>query len=229
MKVIFIKNYKMKSLACTLLIFLWVSMSYLANFLQYNAMFLKVSIENELDFSYPMNLKIEKIYSNIESDAAAVTATTIFSNPLKGKFSKVNALSNTLSFSFPSAFTINEQNFTGSDILYHVDFNNTSKDVHGFVQVWNIQSPLNEFLEMSKSSAQQNYTNFKMYPININGVAGYQWDYIAKSDSQSVKAMEVFLEKDNKMYRISYFIPTKNWDKKQSKIFNNIIKSVKIK
>ncbi|GAE89161.1 membrane-associated protein [Acetivibrio straminisolvens JCM 21531] len=46
-------------------------------------------------------------------------------------------------------------------------------------------------------------------------------------DNKSYKGNEVFLKKDDKMYRISYFVPERLWSKNESKLFESIVSSFK--
>lgn len=133
------------------------------------------------------------------------------------------------SFMYPSSFLIERKNFLGDEILYHIDFHDKYRVLIGFMQVWNLKDSLEEFLENSKAASRLDYTYFVSKPIIIDKTFGYFWDYVViNSERKYIKGSEVFLEKHNKMYRISYFVPENLWDKRQSEIFNNIIYSLKI-
>lgn len=229
MHVIILKNYKLKLISGLLLICLWVSMYFFSNFFQNGKLLLNISIDNYLTFSYPLNLKVQKIYVNGSLSNREIQATTILSTPSNNKFNSIKALADSLSFSFPSTFTLNEKVISGGEILYHVDFNDRSKDINGFVQVWNLNTPLKEFLEQSKYTSLQSFSDFSMSPINVNGASGYKWSYTSKGETQTYKSMEVFLQKGSKMYRVSYFTPIKLWNKAQENIYNSIVNSIKIK
>jgi hypothetical protein len=189
---------------------------------------LKVSLSENIEFSYPINMKIDRIYVNEKMGVAGVKSTSLFQSPPVNSMKDIEAKGLGFSFSFPSAFQVNEQSFAGNEILYHVDFSDKSKNINGFVQVWNLQTPLKDFLINSKNTSPGNYQNFKMNEIKVNNLDGYLWDYTSVNNSTSIKALEAFFQKDGKMYRLSYFVPEKSYNNEHKKIFMNILKSLNI-
>lgn len=212
-----------------LFILLWVSMFMLSNFLMHNTMALQVTINDYLTFSYPFNLQVVNVYYNEHLDTNAIQTNTNFKKPLTQKFTNYNSVKGHFSFQYPSAFSLNEQDFVGSEILYHIDFADRSQtNAHGFVQVWNLPYNLKDFLERSKTTSSQNYEYFQSTPIKVNNNPGYLWDYaVIGKDGKNTKASEVFFKKDNRMYRISYFVPEGLWNKTQSDVFWKMVSSFK--
>lgn len=229
MHVIFIRNYKMKSMLLGLFALLWGGMFMLSNYLMHTTMALQVTINDYLTFSYPFNLQVINVYYHEQFDNKAIQTNSNFRKPIAQKFSNYKSINGKFSFQYPSAFSLNEQDFTGSEILYHIDFaNKPQNNTHGFVQVWNLPYNLQDFLGRSKSTSTNNYSRFESKPITVNSTSGYLWDYsVLGKDGGNTKAMEVFLKKDSRMYRISYFVPEHLWDKTQSDIFWKMVYSFK--
>jgi hypothetical protein len=201
----------------------------LADFMNSSTKLLNVSLSDNIKFSYPINMRIDRIYVSEKVGVNGVKATSLFSTAPVDLVKNIEAKGLGLSFSFPSAFQVNEQSFVGNEILYHVDFSDRSKNIIGFVQVWNLQTKLKDFLINSKNTSPGNFKNFKMNELKINNLDGYLWDYSSVNDSNSIKALEAFFQKDGKMYRLSYFVPEKSYNKEHEKIFMNILKSLKIR
>jgi hypothetical protein len=228
MHILIIKNYRKKVVSTILLMMLWISMIGITAFVGSNPLLFKVSINKTTQFSYPVSYKIDSIYINENMDENAVKAVSLFSSPQIETLKKIEPKGLGFSFSFPSAFQVTEQSFVGNEILYHIDFSDKSKEAYGFVQVWNLKTPLKDFLISSKNTSLSNFKDFKMNELKVNNLDGYLWDYNAINDSRAVKALEAFLQKDGKMYRISYFVPEKFYNKYHEKTFMNIVNSIKV-
>ena len=228
MYIIFVPKYKKKFLLFGILLALWVSMFSLAGFIMHNSFIFSVTINNYLSFSYPFAFQVDDIYINEQLGKTDIETNSSLRRPIAQEFSSYKSLNGKFSFNYPSVFALNQQSFPGSDILYHIDFHDKSKLDHGFVQVWNLPYSLSEFLEQSKSTSQQSYKYFNSKPVSVNGNSGYLWDYsVLGNDGNYYKGSEVFFKKDNKMYRISYFVPEMSWNKAQSDTFWNIVNSFK--
>lgn len=187
-----------------------------------------IKINDYLSFSYPLTFEVDNIFISDHMKDSTIKTSFSFKKPVKQKFSNYKSLKGKFSFSYPSAFTLSEKEFSGSDILYHIEFHNKSKEAHGFVQVWNFPYDLKQFLEKSKEFSQLNYKYFKTKDIKVNGIPGYYWEYsVLGGNGIYYKGNEVFLSKGKLMYRISFFIPERNWNTKQSKVFWRIVKSFK--
>mgnify|MGYP005839701235 CR=1 FL=1 len=228
MKILFITNYKRKIFILCFIFTFWVTMYLLSEVISNNSLVLNITINNDLTFSYPFALQVDNIYFNEQLNKNYVETNSTFNKPSAQKFSSYNSIKGKFSFNYPSILTLSQQDFTGSDILYHVDFYNKSKNAHGFVQVWNLPYPVKEFLDKSKAASTQNYKYFEEKSVSVNNLPGYYWTYSSNgNDGKVYKGNEVFLQKNNRMYRISYFVPDVSWDKSQSNIFWSIVNSFK--
>lgn len=228
LKVIYISNYRKKIILFTSVLIFWVAMFLLSSFFFHNSLVFNVTIDNSFKFSYPLDLKIDNIFINESINNGIISANTTFRKPFAENFSTYTSLKGKFSFDYPSAFDLNQKSFPGSDILYHIDFHNSSQNAHGFVQVWNLPYPLEVFLDKSKQASLQTFEYFGSKEIKVNNMPGYFWDYsVIGSDGKYYKGSEVFLKKDEKMYRISYFVPKENWSNAQSDQFWNIVNSFK--
>ncbi|MCX7747103.1 MAG: hypothetical protein N2645_09465 [Clostridia bacterium] len=192
-------------------------------------LFFKITINNHLTFNYPLEFQVDNIYIHETIEPEAVITNSSIKKPLRREFKTYTSMEGKFSFMYPSLFTLSQKDFSGSEILYHIDFHNKANTIHGFVQVWNLPYSLQSFLEQSKANSVANYKYFKSNEIKINDIPGFHWDYsILGNDGKYYKGSEVFLKKDNRMYRISYFVPENLWDKNQSEIFWKMVNSFKI-
>lgn len=131
-------------------------------------------------------------------------------------------------FSYPSSFILSEKDFLGSEILYHIEFQEGTTNSRGFVQVWNLPGSLSDFLQKSKASSMLNYVTFLSKAIKIHQMPGYSWEYtLLTQNNQLLKGMEVFLKKEDRMLRITYFVPMQQWNGALRNIFWKMAHSLK--
>ncbi|HHV28717.1 PsbP-related protein [Acetivibrio mesophilus] len=228
MYIIYIRNYKRRLVYLSIIIGLWISLFFLTGLFFNNNLTMNVTIENYLSFSCPAKYDIDNVYVNEIIKDSSVETGKNFKKPRAENFSTYESIEGGFSFKYPSAFLLDEQEFEGTEILYHVGFKDKTGINHGFVQVWNLPYDLNDFLSKSKSTSNQQYKRFEEKEVTVNSVPGIFWDYtIITQDNKSFKGNEVFLKKDDKMYRISYFVPEELWSKNESKLFESIVFSFK--
>ena len=226
MKVYFVRNYRRKIIVFLLMIILWAAMFLLADFFIHNSFIFNVTVNNYLSFSYPLAFEVDNIFINEEMDQNPVKTSYSFKKPGERKFSSYSSVKGKFGFEYPSVFTLQEQDFSGSEILYHIDFHNKPQTSNGFVQVWNMPYSIEEFLNKSLSQSRQNFTNFTSAPVTVSVLPGILWSYTVRNrDGLSIRGSEVFFKKDDLMYRISYFVPEKLWNNSQKEVFWNIVKS----
>jgi hypothetical protein len=224
-----VRQYKKKVLIIALLILLFISSFYLVDMFFTRSMILNITINDYLTFSYPLKYQIGNIYINNQLNNVDPVLNYTNKKLDTIKFTNYKSLKGKFSFNYPSVFTLDEKYFSGSDILYHIDFFNKGEKVHGFIQVWNQPYDLEKFLKNSKETSQFNFIEFTSKDLLVNNNPGYYWDYSVKtSEGKQYKGSEVFFKKDNLMYRISYFTPMENWNSKHLKTFWDIVKSFKI-
>lgn len=147
-------------------------------------------------------------------------------------FESYNVMDNTFHFELPDSWSAYEESFSGEEILYHLNFVSKDKRIHGFVQVWKLSETLKQFIEKSKESAAGiiDFKNFNIKEINVDGKKGYLMDYSrANQKGEYIRAYEAFIEGfSNKMYRISFFVPEKEWRDYYKILFNRMIHLIKI-
>lgn len=146
---------------------------------------------------------------------------------------KYTALQGKFEYMLPSDWTVMEQPFSGGEIIYNLFFASGDKKVHGFVQVWDIDKPLKQFLDESKKSAVGE-VDFKYYRVKEikNGTnKGYLLDYSRRTNQDKyVRAYEAFIEgSKGRIYRVSFFVDEDDWKQQYLILFNRIIRSLEIK
>lgn len=228
MFIIIVKNYKKRVVLFFSILILWISMFILSNFFLNNSLIYKVTINNSLSFSYPIDFIVENIYVNEQLSNSIVETNSSSKKPVAQGFTNFKSAEGRFSFNYPSLFQLNHGAYLGSDILYHIDFHDKPKTIHGFIQVWHLPYSLSEFLEKSKSTSSQNFTYFNSKQVKVNNFPGYLWDYeVRGNNGKYYKGSEVFFKNNSKMYRISYFVPKELWNKTQSDIFWSMVNSFK--
>lgn len=228
LRIIFIKNYRRKAVILSaILLFCVIAVAAASITIRSNLLY-NVTINNYLSFSYPFSMDLDNIFVNEQIGDNPIQTSMAINKPALEKFTDFTSLEGKFSFSYPSMFVLSQQFFTGSEILYHIDFHDKNGSSYGFVQVWNMPYPLDDFLNKSISTSQQNYKFFNMKPVTINGLEGFIWDYaFAAPNGEYYKGNEAFFKKDEKMYRISYFMPEAKWNSKQEDIFWKMVNSFK--
>lgn len=146
---------------------------------------------------------------------------------------KYKALDGKFEYALPAEWTTMEEPFSGGEIIYNNYFVSKDKKVHGFIQVWDIDKPLKQFIDESKQSAV-GVVDFKYYKVKdvmLNGRKGYLLDYSRKSNQDKyIKSYETFVEGDNgRIYRASFFVEEENWKQQYLILFNRITRSFVIK
>ena len=105
--------------------------------------------------------------------------------------------------------------------------------IYGFIQVWNMEKPLGEFLEESKKAAvgAVDFKNYDLKEIMVNRKKGYLLEYIRARDNEGyIRAYEAFVDGSNgRIYRASFYTDEKDWRRYYPLMFNRIIQSFSIK
>ena len=228
MKTFFIRNFKIKLAAIIAALLAFAALSAEWDSIFGGKITLRLANGVRLSFSYPSSFHAGAFYVNKTLEGAFAEAGC-FKNRSPEKFSTYKSLTGNFSFQYPSAFIIDERELPGNEILCHVDFHDCEKASHGFIQVWKLSIPLDEFLDKSKAVSQQDYKYLSSKHVTVDGVDGYYWDYVVLTANMGgFKGSEVFFEKEGLMYRISWFIPEKLWNKEKAKIFKQIVGSFKV-
>ena len=228
MYVIYIRDYKRKLIYLFLIVLLWAAMFLAASIFIGQTFAYNLTINDYLTFSYPLKYTIEDIFINENIQSNTIEANYNIAHHIPQKFSTYKSIEGKFSFDYPTAFELKEEYFSGAEILYHIGFKDKDKPIHGFVQVWNLPYSLEDFLEKSKKASIQDFISFTSQPITVDNSKGVFWKYsILTDDNMNYRGLEVFWKKDDKMYRISYFIPGNLWDEKEYETFLKIVKSFK--
>ncbi|QGU93902.1 hypothetical protein GOM49_01055 [Clostridium bovifaecis] len=141
------------------------------------------------------------------------------------------ALDGSISYKLPSEWTTDIKSFPGNQIIYHNDF--TSKDllINGFVQVWDEQEDLKEFLDISKkvSEGQNKIKNYKITNIKVDNKEGYLVKYNMNSRDIDYTAYEYFIKYKKGFIRFSFFTKSKDFKEYMKALYDSIVKTVEVK
>jgi hypothetical protein len=227
--IVIIRNLKKRIVVLAVLVFLWISVFFLSHIIISNMPISKITIDDIFTFSFPLLITAERIYINQQYEET-ITVSSNIAKPEHQKFSTYISLKGKFTFEYPSIFALSEKDFPNSDILFHIDFNDNQGIIHGFVQVWHLPYSLKQFLDDSKANSTLQFKDFISKELDIDEKKGYLWDYTVLSDNDKkyYKGMEFFFKKKDNMYRISYFVPVKQWNKTNKSIFWNMVKSFKV-
>lgn len=229
MYIVFVRSYKKKFALLIALLAFWIAMFSLSSYIINKNLIFNITVDNNITFSYPSKLIIGKVLINKQKGISDIETNSTFVKPLTEQFTDFNTVDGNFNFKYPSSFTLSQKFFSGSDIIYHIDFHNNTNTNHGFVQVWNLPYSLKDFLDKSKAMSRQNYKYFNSKQINVNNIPGYYWDYsVLANDGKYYKGSEVFLQKGNRMYRLSYFVPENLWNNEENDTFWKMVNSFKI-
>lgn len=150
----------------------------------------------------------------------------------KQLFQAYDVMDNTFHFELPDTWMTHEVSFTGGEILYHMSFISHDKRIHGFVQVWKLSEPLKQYVEKSKEAAVGvvDFKHFDIKEIMSDNKKGYLLDYSrANLKGEYIRSYEAFIGgPSNQVYRLSFFIPEKEWRNYYKVLFDRIIHTVRI-
>lgn len=231
MLVLLLNDIKRKVFISLFVIAFWGMMTYIPSMFLGNQSVYFFAIKDIFSFSYGENFEVVDVFAN-EKFVGHDTAP-VFSNsaniPEVQNFSNLRLSREDFSLTYPSSFVFEPKGFQDTEILYHADFRDKSGSAYGFVQVWNLPGSLENFLNTSKENSMLDFKYFKQQTLKVAGNAGHLWDYgFVSGDGRNIKGMEVFFKKDDRMYRISYFLPENMWNVKQQNIFWNMVNSFKV-
>lgn len=141
------------------------------------------------------------------------------------------ALEGDISYKLPSEWTTSQETLPGKQIVYHNNFKSNDLTVHGFVQVWNNEEDLKDFLDRSrKVSEQQNkIKDYNIKDININDKKGYLINYVITSNNIKYTAYEYFIKYKNGFLRFSFFTKSSDFNEGIRFLYETILKTVNLK
>jgi len=224
-----IRNARRKMLFLLLSIILWTASFYLAKTLFEKYIMYSITINRFIEFSYPYSIKLDRLFFK-NGLHLAVETTAPGPGPGFEEIENILSVDNYFSMKYPSWFEITPHEM-GGEILYHIDFSDWDKTIHGFVQVWNLPQPLNKFLEDSARLAGSGMDNVEVKSISVDGVNGFLWSYKTSSgdNTSPFYAYEAFLKKGEIMYRLSFFVPADKWSKDKEDVFMKMLNSFRFR
>lgn len=148
------------------------------------------------------------------------------------QYKEFKGLNGTFTYKLPSDWRTVEQNFGGGEVMYHNDFTSKDGNLRGYVQLWNLNKPLINFIKEGQKGLDSTVT-FKYYtvePIKIDGKEGYVLQYSKRDQNNKYfKAFEVFiLEKDNIFCRFAFYMDEPQWKDEYREYFLNIAASARV-
>ena len=225
MYLIVVTQYKKKATLFFTMLFIWICIFLAIVFFINNTIRYTATIDNSLSFDYSSSLKIKSIYSQNSNPILTVKASSTEIKP----YIHFKSDQHNIEFNYPDYFKLDFQDFPGSSIKYHVELGNKSiPNCTGIIQIWDLPYSLDKFLTASKKSSSTDFINFTNKKVIVNDMHGYSWEYSVRTPAGKYHALEVFIQKDKCMYRISYFLPEKYFNVKEKKTFWNIVNSLKV-
>lgn len=217
MYTIFLKDRLIKPISLLLLLLLFIPILYFTNrVISLQTSTHKVTISKDVIFMLPETFEF---YIN-DFDINAISFTTEMTYTDE---------KNSVSFQYPSCFTMNEKSFEGGEIIKHLDFQCKSEGTFGLFQIWRYKNGLLSFLTSAKSVASASISDFSESPVKNHTLHGYLWEYTITNDQmKKFRVNEAFFENNGKIYRMSYFVPLNKWNSEQEQLFNDLIMSLKI-
>ncbi|MEA4826755.1 MAG: hypothetical protein VB130_09000 [Clostridium sp.] len=135
------------------------------------------------------------------------------------------------SYKLPSEWTTSIKDFPGNQIIYHNEFISKDLSISGFVQVWNEEDDLKNFLDISKeaSKKQNKIKNYKISDFKMGDKKGYLVKYIMKSKDVDFVAYEYFIKYNKGFIRFSFFMKNKDFKEDIATLYDSILKTVSLK
>lgn len=140
-------------------------------------------------------------------------------------------LNKNISYKLPSEWKTHMKTFSSTEIVYHNEFTSKNLEIHGFVQVWNNEVNLKEFLNNSKIIAekQNKITNYKIKNTEVDENQGYLLRYIINSKGTDYIAHEYFIKYNKGFIRFSFFSKKENFKEDMNVLYDSIVKTLKLK
>ena len=137
-----------------------------------------------------------------------------------------NTEGNLFTYKLPMGWSTKEEKFQGKEITYHNNFISQDKKINGFVELWNLNEDLGQFLNNSKeiSQEQNDINSYNISEINFNSYKGYRITYIITNKNKtSYHRTEYFIKHNNLVSRFSFFTKQKDYKENMVQEFENIV------
>lgn len=229
MHIIIVRNYKRKIACLAAFIAFWALILVSADYFLDENLTLHITVDHHISFSYPLSMDISDIYINDRLSDVSIDTNYTFRKPAEHKFSALESTEEQCVFDCPTAIFMENRELPGNEILYHITFHDSTGKQQGFVQVWKLTEPVEQFLTQAKRASDGSAENFRTSRAGIGNTTGYLWNYSFLGEHRTYyKGSELFFKKDDRLYRFSYFVPENQWSWKQEKTFWKMAGSFKV-
>lgn len=186
----------------------------------------EITLEQRISVILPGKTEMHAVYMKT-SNLPSVEAGSLAGVKWKTEIIHQPEMSD-ITFEYPETLRMDEIKNLGHDISIHMNFSHIDKKLHGFFQVWNMKQPLNEFLSTSKKYSSLTFLDFKQSEIKVQELKGFLWEYVYMGKDEDIIGMEAFLENGPEMYRLSVFIPKKDYKPVYKRIFQRMYRSLRV-
>lgn len=165
----------------------------------------------------------------IGSNLGSRIRSTAYIQSNMGQLKKYTIDNLNINYMLPVKWVTNIEKFGGNEILYHNDFRDSDNSIWGFIEVWNKKQNLKTFLSTSKrvSEKQNNIGQYTINQVNIKNEKGYVIEYtLTNKDNKKFKAIEYFIEHDNKFIRFSFYTNNENYNSNMKSVFKAIVETL---
>ncbi|KOF57175.1 MULTISPECIES: PsbP-related protein [Clostridium] len=165
----------------------------------------------------------------VGSNLSSRIRSTAYIQSNMGQLKKYSVNSLNINYMLPAKWKTNIEKFGGNEILYHNDFRASDNSVWGFVEVWNKSQDLKTFLNTSKevSEKQNNIEQYTINEISVKNEKGYIIEYtLINKENKRFKAIEYFIEHDNKFIRFSFYTNSKGYTTNMKSVFKAIVETL---
>jgi hypothetical protein len=132
-------------------------------------------------------------------------------------------------FKYPEVVSLGRPTYLGSEISQSVDFTVKKPPAIGLIQIWVLNTSLEDFLEASKSNSTIEYIHFNSKQEKKDALSYILWDYTFTKDNATIHGLEAFFDDKPYMYRISVYVESKNYDESFQSLFDGMVRSVTVR
>jgi hypothetical protein len=169
---------------------------------------------------------MEKTFDHRLKDAALMYTSS-------GVMAEYEGLDKNIKYKLPKDWIVNEEKFSGNEIIYHNNFTSKDQSIRGFVEAWNFKGDLKSFLEKGRDVAfnkvNTKYQSYSVSPVKIKNYDGFLLSYVVDTGANNnYRGYEYFINSSDRFYRFSFFIKESNYKETMPTIFKNIVDTVEL-
>ncbi len=177
---------------------------------------------DRLIIAIPHDFELGDLYHFTEDTAVSVSGQTDKELVLQRPDSRE------IVFTYPQVVTLGRPAYLSSDITRSVDFSLEKHGAYGLIQIWQLSTSLQDFLDTSKASSRIEYLTFSSKEMKNRGLSYTQWEYtFPNQDGNTIHALEAFFDDTPYMYRISLYVDSEGFNEEVRAIFDNMALSVR--